>query len=69
LRGEKKNHYSVLENKLTKLLAIVYPNGVLQERKANFLPYYLEYKNLILNELLNQFDPTKAEFKFVVTEN
>lgn len=66
---EEKRHYSVLENKLTKLLAIVYPNGVLQERKANFLPYYLEYKNLILNELLNQFDPSKAEFKFVVTEN
>ena len=66
---EEKRHYSVLENKLTKLLAIVYPNGVLQERKANFLPYFLEYKNLILNELLGEFDPTKAEFKFVVTEN
>ena len=66
---EEKRHYSVLENKLTKLLAIVYPNGVLQERKANFLPFFLEYKNLILKELIQEFEPTKAEFKFVVTEN
>ena len=68
LREEKRNHKN-LENKLQKVLNKLYPNGVLQERKANFLPYFLEYKDDVFNTLIEEFDPTEASFKFLISKN
>ena len=64
LREEKKNN-KVLENRLQKLFDMAYPNGTLQERKANFLPFWVAYKKQILDSFVNQFEPTQAEFKVV----
>lgn len=64
LREEKRNH-TVHENRLEKLFALAFPEGTLQERKENFLPWYIRGKAPLLSCLLKHFDATDASLKVV----
>ncbi len=64
IREEKRNH-QVQEERLEKLYQLVKPNGTLQERKQNFLPFYIDYRNQLFSALIDSFDATQAEMKIV----
>jgi bacillithiol biosynthesis cysteine-adding enzyme BshC len=65
VRAEKQRHEVAL-NQLQKLNEKFFPNGGLQERVENFIPFYLKYGNRFFEILLNELDP--FEEGFVVIE-
>lgn len=64
-KAEEVKHHSAIQQ-LKDIKVGLFPGGVPQERKLNFLNFYLENPNLI-QELLRQLDP--LDFKVVVLEN
>jgi bacillithiol synthase len=59
--GKQKNETAI--NQIRNLTQKFFPNGGLQERFDNFLPYYLKYGEVffdVLNENLNPFDSGMA---------
>ena len=67
LRAEKQNH----ENSIKQIRAVkekLFPNGGLQERYDNFLPYFLKYGNVFFETLKAHFNPLDKQFKIFVDE-
>lgn len=59
LRAEKRKHIEV-KTQISKITDEAFPGGTLQERKANFLSFYVENPNFIKN-LIEVLDPFKHE--------
>jgi bacillithiol biosynthesis cysteine-adding enzyme BshC len=65
LRAEKKKHAEQLE-RITSLQNELFPGQGLQERRANFAEYYLEFDGRLIDELLNRLKPLEHEFSVIV---
>ena len=64
LRAEKQIH----KDRLQRVLALqneIFPNQSLQERKANFSEFYLEYGDAFLKKILSELKPLEQEFKVI----
>jgi bacillithiol biosynthesis cysteine-adding enzyme BshC len=64
LKAEKRVHSEKLE-RIVSLQNELFPNQSLQERKANFSEFYLEFGNKLIEELLTQLNPLSQEFKII----
>jgi bacillithiol biosynthesis cysteine-adding enzyme BshC len=65
LKAEKRKHAEQLE-RITQLQNELFPGQGLQERKANFAEFYLEYDGKLLNELFASLKPLEHEFNVVI---
>lgn len=65
LKAEKRVHQDLL-NRMNTLQNELFPNQSLQERKANFSEFYVEYGQELIEKLLNELKPLEQEFKVVV---
>ncbi|AWH86841.1 bacillithiol biosynthesis cysteine-adding enzyme BshC [Flavobacterium album] len=65
LKAEKRRHADELE-RITQLQNELFPGNSLQERKANFSEFYLEFDRKLLEELFRQLKPLEQEFNVVV---
>jgi bacillithiol synthase len=65
LKAEKRRHADELE-RITTLQNEIFPNQSLQERKANFSEFYLEYDGKLLQELFAKLKPLEQEFSVIV---
>jgi uncharacterized protein YllA (UPF0747 family) len=65
LRKAEEVKHSTAIQQLKEIKEVLFPGGVPQERKLNFLNFYLENPNFI-QELLQHLDP--LDFKVVVLE-
>ena len=54
--------------KIDKIYASFYPEGELQERYDNFIPYYLQYGKGWIDMLVKEFNPIKAECHVFIEE-
>lgn len=63
IRAEKRNYKDQLRQ-IDDVLDYLFPGGVLQERKENFIPFYLTNENLI-NNLTDHFDPFNFNLYFL----
>jgi bacillithiol biosynthesis cysteine-adding enzyme BshC len=64
LKAEKRIH----KDHLQRILALqneIFPNQSLQERKANFSEFYLEYGTSFLTKILSELKPLDQEFKVI----
>ncbi len=61
VRAEKQKHETAL-NQLRALVQKFCPNGGLQERFDNFLPFYIKYGREFFDVLLENCDPLKSGF-------
>lgn len=64
LKAEKRIHTEKLE-RIVALQNKLFPNQKLQERKANFSEFYLEFGNTLIEELLAELNPLSQEFKII----
>ena len=65
LRAEKR----IQKDRLQRILVLqneIFPNQSLQERKANFSEFYLEYGNTFLKKILSELKSLDQEFKVIV---
>jgi bacillithiol biosynthesis cysteine-adding enzyme BshC len=62
LRRAEKQKHEISLNKLRKLKKKLFPGSSLQERKDNFIPYYLKYGPEYLDILLTHLDPLNKKF-------
>lgn len=60
-RNERRQYQDVLY-RAESLHETLFPNGILQERHDNFLPYYLESNGRLISWLIDSFDPFEDEF-------
>jgi bacillithiol biosynthesis cysteine-adding enzyme BshC len=65
LKAEKRKHSDEL-SRITDLQNELFPGYSLQERKANFAEFYLEFDGKLLEELFTQLKPLEQEFNVVV---
>lgn len=65
LKAEKHIHTEKLY-RITELQNKLFPGQSLQERKANFSEFYLEYDGSLLEKLLAQLKPLEHEFNVIV---
>jgi len=56
LRKAEKNKHDVAIQKIKKFKEKLFPDGMLQERYENFIPYYLKYGDAFFEMLLNNGD-------------
>ena len=61
IRAQKKKHETSFQQ-IQKLKARFFPEGTLQERYDNFLPYYLKYGKDFFEMLLQAFDTPDDKF-------
>ena len=64
LKAEKRIHTEKL-NRIVSIQNELFPNQILQERKANFSEFYLEFGNTLIEELLTELNPLSQEFKII----
>lgn len=64
LRAEKKRESQTVE-KIRDLHHSLFPNGSLQERYDNFIPYYLELGPDLVGKLLSQLRPLDYRFSLI----
>lgn len=65
LSAEKKKHAEQLE-RIISLQNELFPGKGLQERKANFSEFYLEYDGKLVQELLERLKPLEHEFNVII---
>jgi uncharacterized protein YllA (UPF0747 family) len=65
LKAEKRVHQELL-NRISTLQNELFPNQSLQERKANFSAFYVEFGQELIEKLLNELKPLEQEFKVIV---
>lgn len=65
LKAEKRVHTEALD-RIFLLQNELFPNQSLQERRANFSAFYLEYGSELISKLLKELKPLDQEFKVVV---
>lgn len=63
IKAEKAKQ-EVFNNRVRKVYFKLFPTHNLQERVENFLPYYLEYGDTLINQLVTTMDPFRREFLF-----
>jgi uncharacterized protein YllA (UPF0747 family) len=64
LKAEKR----VLNDKLNRITTLqneLFPNQSLQERKANFSEFYLEYGDVLISRLLTELKPLENHFSII----
>ena len=54
--------------KIDKIYTSFYPDGVMQERYDNFIPYYLEYGKDWIDMLVKEFDPLESVCHIFIEE-
>ncbi|WP_344816211.1 bacillithiol biosynthesis cysteine-adding enzyme BshC [Flavobacterium cheonanense] len=64
LKAEKRIHKEKLE-RIVSLQNELFPGQSLQERKANFSEFYLEFGNKLIEELLTELNALSQEFKII----
>lgn len=64
LKAQKRKYSNQLE-RIIALQTELFPNGVLQERFANFSDFYLIKGNNLISELVANLDPFKYQFAIV----
>jgi bacillithiol biosynthesis cysteine-adding enzyme BshC len=64
LKAEKKVHASELE-RIIQLQNELFPNQSLQERKANFSEFYLEYGTELIEKILLELKPLEQKFTII----
>ena len=65
LKAEKRVHQDHL-NRLISLQNELFPNQSLQERKANFSEFYVEFGEELIEKLLEELKPLGNDFKVLV---
>ena len=65
LKAEKRIHQEQL-NRIIWLQNELFPNQSLQERKANFSEYYLEFGQNFIDKLVEELKPLEQQFSVVV---
>ncbi len=65
IRKTLEEQNAKLLEKVRKIYDTVYPEGQLQERYANFIPYYLQYGDAWIDTLIEQADPLHNTIKVV----
>ena len=60
-RNEKKKHELALQQ-ITKLKQQLFPNNTLQERYANFIPFYLKHGDNFIEILKENLNPLNPNF-------
>ena len=65
LKAEKRNHAEELE-RIIQIQNELFPNQSLQERKANFSEFYLEFDGKLLAELFDKLKPLEQDFNVIV---
>ncbi|HRI26799.1 MAG TPA: bacillithiol biosynthesis cysteine-adding enzyme BshC [Chitinophagales bacterium] len=61
LRAEKRKFDTALQQ-LSNLMGKLFPDGNLQERTDNFIPYYLAHGNRFIPQLLDHLQPLDKQF-------
>ncbi len=64
LKAEKRVHSEKLE-RIVSLQNELFPGQSLQERKANFSEFYLQFGNKLIEELLTELNALSQEFKII----
>ena len=64
LKAEKKAHTDKLE-RIILLQNELFPNHGLQERKANFSEFYLEFGSELIYKILNELEPLEQNFTII----
>lgn len=65
LKAEKRSHDEQLI-RITTIQDELFPGKSLQERKANFSEFYLDFDGRLLDELFNRLRPLEQEFNVIV---
>ncbi|KAF2519414.1 bacillithiol biosynthesis cysteine-adding enzyme BshC [Flavobacterium salilacus subsp. salilacus] len=65
LKAEKRNHANAL-GRIAAIQNELFPSQSLQERKANFAEFYLDYDKQLIDKLLQQLKPLEQEFSIIV---
>jgi len=65
LRAEKRSHDTQIQ-RIALLQNEMFPHQSLQERRANFSEFYLDYDGKIVEELFKQLKPLQQEFNVIV---
>ncbi|QYJ68338.1 bacillithiol biosynthesis cysteine-adding enzyme BshC [Flavobacterium litorale] len=65
LKAEKRIYADKLE-RIAQLQDALFPSQSLQERKANFAEFYLEYDQKLMDELFKKLQPLEQEFSVIV---
>lgn len=65
LKAEKRKYVEELE-RIAVLQNELFPGQSLQERKANFCEFYLEYDGELINRLLKELKPLEQQFSVIV---
>ena len=65
LKAEKRSHTEQLE-RITQIQNELFPGLSLQERKANFSEFYLEFDGNLLEELFRQLKPLEHDFNVII---
>ncbi len=65
LKAEKRSHTEQLE-RIIQIQNELFPGNTLQERKANFSEFFLEFDGKLLAELFDKLKPLEHEFNVVV---
>jgi uncharacterized protein YllA (UPF0747 family) len=60
-RLEKQKHEIAL-SQISKIKNSFFPNGSLQERHDNFIPYYLKYGDNFIKKLKEELNPLDTNF-------
>lgn len=68
LRAEKKKAATAMQ-RIAQLREFVFPGGTLQERKENFLPYYLKYGPGFISLLHQNTQPFRSSFLILEAQN
>lgn len=67
-RSEKRKE-SIASERIQSLKEIIYPNGKLQERIENFIPYYLGFGFSIFDKIKNEIKPFDNKFLVLSIRN
>ena len=58
----EKQKYELALSQISKIKTSFFPNGFLQERYNNFIPYYLKYGDNFIKKLKEELNPLDANF-------
>ena len=64
LKAEKRNYADKLE-RIISLQNELFPNQGLQERRANFSEFYLDYGRPFIKRLLEELQPLESRFTII----
>ncbi len=64
LKAQKRKHNNQID-RLIALRAMIFPNGNLQERNANFSEFYLEYGPALISTIKDKLQPLGTDFTVI----